>query len=122
MADDDDPLAAACHGGPDVLGGRTGCKALVWQRIRSGRPGQLLPGLARTQEGAGQDRIGFHAFGCETLAEGTRFRSAFARQRAELVRLPGYCIGVSDEVELHRPRITRPPARGCRAARDRRSR
>ena len=69
VADDDHGLAALLRGGPDGVGGRARREPLVGLGLEACRPRELLRGLARAQQRAGQHGVGAEAFGGEALAE-----------------------------------------------------
>ena len=105
MADDEDLAATTCDCGPDRLGSRPGCEALVWLRRPAEGAAQLGCGLAGAEQGAGQHRDRMSPLGGEPNAEGARGLAAGGCQPAKVVGLAARGLRVADEVEAHSRRI-----------------
>jgi hypothetical protein len=101
VADDDDLLAAAFDRGADVFDARPRSKALVGDGVDVERSRELAAGLSRAQERTREDDRRDGVLAEHALPELTCLPAPFLRQWAQLVRLSGRGLRVSDEVEAH---------------------
>ena len=103
--DDGSACARACDGGDEVVCSRARCEPLVDAELGAGRLRDRGGRLAGAEERAREDEI--RLLPCQALAERPRLVAAAGAERAQLVRVAGIGVGVTDEDQAH----TRPEDR-----------
>ena len=92
-------VARACDGGDEVVCSRARCEPLVDAELGAGRLRDRGGRLAGAEERAREDEI--RLLPCQALAERPRLVAAAGAERAQLVRVAGIGVGVTDEDQAH---------------------